>query len=376
MKAPVPPFDPMGLPLPSPILSALAYLTLTLHFVAMQFTVGGALLLLLSWRKHPGVARFLGNGLPLGFSYLVTFGIPPLLFVQVIYGQFFYSSSVLVGAYWISVIPLIIIGYGAAYWHRLSRDARPKYQLVLVAVTVAALLAVGYIYVNNITLSLRPERWLGHYQHNPGGGALNYGEPTRLGRYGLFVVPGLFAAGLALVLRAGFLRGRGAGSEAEASQRIGLRSMVAATVLQTAAVLALWLTLPDAVKLAFGESRALGALAIGAMLLGLGALAVAWLSRTRAGMRLPVLAAHLFVGAIACLVIARDLVRQVYLRPYLELGAAPVVPQWGMFVGFVVTLVAGVVFLVVMTKQTVGGMVGALGEGRDAGQPAKAEPTT
>ena len=191
MNPPVPPFDPMGLPLPSPILSAFAYLTLTLHFVAMQFTVGAALLLLLSWRKQPGIARFFANGLPLGFSYLVTFGIPPLLFVQVIYGQFFYSSSVLIGAYWISVIPLVIIGYGAAYWHKLSRDTRPSCQLVLIAATAAVLLAVGYVYVNNITLSLRPERWLGHYQHDPGGGALNYGEPTRLGRYGLFIVPGL-----------------------------------------------------------------------------------------------------------------------------------------------------------------------------------------
>lgn len=356
MNAPVPPIDPMGLPLPGPILSALAYLTLTLHFVAMHFTVGSALLLLLSWRKQPAVARFLGNGLPLGFSYLVTFGVPPLLFVQVMYGQFFYSSSVLVGAYWISVIPLIIIGYGAAYWHRMSRETRPAFQLVLIAATVVTVLVVGYIYVNNLTLSLRPELWLSHYQTNPGGGALNQGEPTLFARYSLFIVPGLFAAGLALVLRAGFLRRRGAGAEAESSQRLGFRAMLVATVLVAAALLGLWLTLPEPVKQAFSQSRPLGSVAGGAVLLGLAALAVAWVSRRRAGMGLPVLAAHLFVGAVACLVVARDLVRQVYLRPFFDLDRAPVVPQWGMFAAFALTLVAGLVFLIVLTKRTVSGM--------------------
>jgi len=357
MKAPLPPFDPMGLPLPGPILQALAYLTLTLHFVAMQFTVGGALLLLLTWRRQPGVARFFGTGLPLGFSYLVTFGIPPLLFVQVVYGQFFYSSSVLVGAYWISVIPLIIIGYGAAYWHRMSRESRPRYQIVLITATVTVLLAVGFIYVNNLTLSMRPERWLAHYQANPGGGALNLGEPTLYARYALFLVPGLFAAGLALVLRAGFLRGRRAAADAESSQRVGFRSMAIATVLQTAAVLGLWVTLPSVVKHEFTQPGALAFVSAGAALLGLAALVFARLSRNRAGIGLPVLAAHLFVGAVACLVVARDLVRQIYLRPYFELARVPVIPQWGMFAAFVLTLVAGLVFLIVVTKQTVSGMV-------------------
>lgn len=359
MSAPLPPFDPMGLALPGPYLLALAYLTLTLHFVAMQFTVGSALLLLLSWRKQTGIARFFGTVLPLGFSYLVTFGIPPLLFVQVVYGQFFYSSSVLIGAFWISVIPLIIIGYGVAYWHRMSRETRPRIQIALIATVVVCLLAVGYIYVSNITLSLRPERWLAHYQANPGGGALNRGEPTLHARYILFLVPGLFAAGLALVTRAGFLRSRGAGSDADASQRFGFRAMLVATVLQTAALVALWGTLPQSVKNAFSQPGALQNLAIGGVLLGLAALGAAWLSPRRAGTGLPVLAVHLFVGAIACVVVTRDFVRQLYLRPYFEIGRAPVLPQWTMFAAFALTLVLGLGFLGVVTKQMLSRLVAA-----------------
>lgn len=357
MKPPIPDFDPIGLALPGPLLMALSYLTLTLHFVAMQFTVGGALLLLASWRRQPGIAKFFGTALPLGFSYLVTFGIPPLLFVQVVYGQFFYSSSVLIGAFWISVIPLIIVGYGASYWHRMTRESAPKYQLLLVVVTTCVLLFVGYIYVNNFTLSMRPERWLAHYQAHPSGGALNHGEPTLHARYALFIVPTLFAAGLALLVRAGSLRKRGATSEADASYRYGIRSMIVATTLQTLAAIGLAMTLPPPVKAALFQPSALSACALGAAVLGASALGVGVLARKRAGTGMPIIAAHLFVGAVACLVVARDLVRQIYLRPYFQLGHAPVIPQWSMAMAFVLILVVGLVFLVVVTKQMVTGLV-------------------
>ena len=98
-------------------------------------------------------------GLPLGFSYLVTFGIPPLLFVQVLYGQMFYSSSVLVGAFWIAVVPLLILAYAMVYSHKLTRRTRPRIQIWVLSIAALAMLSVGFIYVNNLTLSMTPERW-------------------------------------------------------------------------------------------------------------------------------------------------------------------------------------------------------------------------
>lgn len=358
MTPPIPSFDPLGLPLPAPYLSALSYLTLTLHFIAMQFTVGGAILLLWAWKKDRGIARFFGTGLPLGFSYLVTFGIPPLLFVQVMYGQFFYSSSVLIGAFWISVIPLIIVGYGAAYWHRMTRDSRPAYQLVLIVATTAALLSVGFIYVNNLTLSMRPDRWMSHYAANPAGTSLNLGEPTLWPRLAFFLVPALFAAGLALVLRAGYLRSRNRQSAAS-SQRVGVNTMLLATVLQAIAAFALLSKLPKPIAAAITQPGLYLALAVAASVLGLCALALAWLSAKRKGMALPILAAHLYAGTVACVVVLRDLVRQLYLAPYFKLSEAKVLPQWGMFIGFVVVLLAGLLFLVVLTKQMVSGLIAA-----------------
>ncbi|HOU91811.1 MAG TPA: hypothetical protein PLU22_12240 [Polyangiaceae bacterium] len=370
MNAPLPPFDPLGLPLVPWLLHAIAYLTLTLHFAAMQFTVGGALLMLLCWRRQPGIARFFGTALPLGFSYLVTFGIPPLLFVQVIYGQFFYSSSVLIGAYWIAVIPLIIGGYAASYWHRMTRDVRVQNQRVVIATIVACVLLVGYIYVNNLALSLRPDLWLAHYAAYPSGNALVFGEPTLHARYLLFVVPALMTAGMALVLRASFLRGRGATAEADSSYTVGVRSLAVGFLLEVGAAAWFGVAAPPAVREAFAAPGALPWLAAASALLALGALVAAYQSQGRAGLGLPLLGAHLLLGAVACLVVVRDLVRQIYLRPYFEVSSAPVLPQWGMFAAFALVLVTGVAFLVVTTRQTVQGLLAA--SRRAAAAPAGA----
>jgi hypothetical protein len=356
MSTPIPAFDPLGLPLPPILLQVLSYLTLTLHFAAMQYTVGGALVMLWAWKKEPKIARFFGTGLPLGFSYLVTFGIPPLLFVQVMYGQFFYSSSVLIGAFWISVIPLIIVGYGAAYWHRITRENRPKYQMLLIGTTTAIVLTIGFIYVNNLTLSMTPARWMNHYQANPGGGALNLSEPTLWPRYGFFIVPAIFVAGLTLLLRGGYLSRRNP-EAAKVSRRIGVNLAIGASVLQAIFSFALFSKLPKTIAAQLTVPGIYSGLAIAATVLGLAALGVAILSTKRTGMGLAILAAHLYFVADACVVILRDLVRQLYLAPYYKLSEAPVVPQWGMFFGFVLALVLGLVFLIVVTKQMVGGLV-------------------
>lgn len=366
MRPPIPPFDPLGLPLPAFLLQALAYLTFTLHMLAVQFTLGGAILLLATWvraRRRGSAdsasqanARFWGTGLPLGFSYLVTFGIPPLLFLQVMYGQFFYSSSVLVGAFWISVIPLLITGYGAAYWHKLTRDARPNMQTAIIALPLLVLLFIGFIYVNNLTLSMTPDRWLALYQAHRGGGTLNLGEPTLVPRYLMILAPALTVAGLAQVVRAAVLRGWGRKAAASASQRMGLRAMLIGVVVEALASLWMLSALPGSVRSAVTSGGVLSVLAALGVVLGLGAIVLAWRSGKRPGLALALVASGLQLGATAAMVVLRDFVRHAYLRPYFDLGRVEVQAQWGMFALFAAVLLIGVVFLSVTAKRTVSGL--------------------
>jgi hypothetical protein len=42
-------------------------------------------------------------------------GVPPLLFAQVLYGRALYTSSVLIGVYWISIIGILMLTYWLLY---------------------------------------------------------------------------------------------------------------------------------------------------------------------------------------------------------------------------------------------------------------------
>ncbi len=349
----IPTPDPLGYPVPAVLLQSLACFTLTLHFMAVGFTLGG--LMLLAWARlrrrtgHDEAARFLGSALPLGFSYLVTLGIPPLLFVQVLYGQMFYSSSVLIGAFWIMVTPLLIIAYGLLHLHKMTRDRRPKPQLPYLLVALGSMLFIGFIYVNNITLSFSPDRWLEMYAAHPGGGNLNTAEPTLWPRYLLFVFPAFTVAGLALVL-AGALMRRWRGKEHGAPvSAFGLKSFVLGRVFTAGSAAAMIATLPDAIseRVLSGTGETIH-LAAG---LGLAAVAttIGFLAARRGSVRLSVLAFVVMAVEVASFVVLRDRVRLDYLVDHFALSDVPMNAQWEMFAIFAAALLVGLVFLIVLT---------------------------
>lgn len=349
---PLPPFDPVGLPAPAVVILALAYLTFTLHLLAVHFTLGSVLLMALARRRpdpaRQQIARFLGTVAPLGFSYLVTFGIPPLLFVQLLYGQFFYASSVLIGVFWISVIPLLILAYGALYAHRLTRDRRPGAQGLIVTVALLGMLTIGFIYVNNLTLAMTPGRWLEIYAAHPGGATLNLGEPTLLPRLLTFLGLSPAMAGVVVWWRGRRLH-RTPGQEASATVMESWgRKGIGVGVLTWIVGLASWVaTLPEAPRSVLSGSGIVLAGAV--VVLGIAAALPALLASRGGGVAAPVLSGTFLALGLACLILVRDQIRMAYLQDHFSLQAIPVFPQWGMLAIFAATLVAGVAFTLFWT---------------------------
>ena len=119
-----PAVDPIPLPAPVWLFKALHILTLALHFISVELLLGG--LLVAVWlnfygsrRRHDAAAMLrldaaaaLARRLPIVMTYVINLGVPPLLFAQVLYGQALYTSSVLIGFYWIAVVFLLM----ACYW--------------------------------------------------------------------------------------------------------------------------------------------------------------------------------------------------------------------------------------------------------------------
>jgi hypothetical protein len=346
--APIPSPDPLGFPAVPALMQGLAYLTLTLHFLAMMFTVGGALLMLVAYlRGDRPTQRFFATALPLGFSYLVTFGIPPLLFVQVLYGQLFYTSSVLIGGFWIMLVPLLITAYGLLYWHKLMAAERPR-RWAPALVALAAMLSIGFILVNNLTLLQTPDTWLAKYGAHPGGMTLNTEEPTHGARYAFFMLCTLVVAGAAMILRGAYLRRWGHAEAGRSAARQGLTAALigfGGAALSAAGVLA---AMPPAIReFILGAGTPLWLLVAGGAFTLL-ALLCAVVAARGAGLAPSYAAILSLTGALACIVVLRDQVRGAYLAPHFHLADVPVHTQWGMLALFGVSLAAGLALLIVL----------------------------
>ncbi len=362
----IPAADPLGLPVPAWLIRALSYLTLTLHLTAMHFTVGAALLLL--WTRlcksdgHEGTSRFLGSGLPLGVSYLITLGIPPLLFVQVLYGQFFYTSSVVIGAFWIQVIPAVILAYAGFYYHKMKRDSRPGGQMVVITLCTMLLLYVGFIYVNNFTLAISPEKWQQWYAEAPGGGVLSHEDGSVHPRLLLFLAGAFSVAGLALIWRGTYLEKWGIVDAGRASRGLGFRALVLTPVLWIAGAAGWFAAQPDAIRSLFSGDSGVNSAWVPLILWcagGLVMIVAAYRAKQRVGVFATLVASLGMVAATACMVVLRDGHRIAQLAPSWDSSTVDVRAQWFMFILFVAFLVVGLAMVIGLLMKSLPGMAAA-----------------
>ena len=204
---PFPAVDPIPLPAPIWLLKLLHIVTLALHFVAVEMLLGGLLLavLLSLFRGSPSslvTARALARRLTVVMTFVINLGVPPLLFAQVLYGRALYTSSVLIGVYWISIIGLLMLAYWLLYKFSARLEAgKSAWWVGLTAWLIAG--SVARLLSTNMTLMLRPEVWRDMYSASAMGAYLPTGDPTLTPRWLLMLAGGLFVGGLWLIYLAG-----------------------------------------------------------------------------------------------------------------------------------------------------------------------------
>lgn len=204
---PFPAVDPIPLPAPIWLFKLLDIVTLALHFLAVQILLGGLLLavaLSLFRRSGPSqvAARAMARRLTVVMTYVINLGVPPLLFAQVLYGRALYTSSVLIGAYWISIIVLLMLAYWLLYrFSARLESGRSGWWIGLSAWVIAGFIA--RLLSTNMTLMLRPEVWRQMYSASAAGAYLPVGDPTLTARWLLMLAGGLFIGGVWMVYLAG-----------------------------------------------------------------------------------------------------------------------------------------------------------------------------
>jgi hypothetical protein len=202
-----PAVDPIPLPAPIWLLKLLHIVTQALHFVAVEMLLGGLLLavLLSLYRGSPVslvTARALARRLTVVMTFVINLAVPPLLFSQVLYGRALYTSSVLIGLYWISIIGLVMLTYWLLYRFAARLEAgKSAWWIGLTAWLVAG--SIARLLSTNMTLMLRPEVWLGMYSASAMGAYLPPADPTLEPRWLLMMAGGFFISGLWLIYLAG-----------------------------------------------------------------------------------------------------------------------------------------------------------------------------
>jgi hypothetical protein len=351
--------DPLPQPAPAWLMWALLQLTFLLHVLAMNVVLGGSILAL-HWRfgRRPSdatarasiVAAFT-KALPVAVAAAVTFGVAPLLFVQVLYGRLFFTSSILMGWLWLAVVPLVILGYSGAYLLAFRGEALGS-RARWVAVAVAAVFAgVAFLYVTNVTRSLRPDTFAGAYRVSGAGLTLNLGDPTFWPRY-LHMLLGAVAVAAMGVALYGLARRRHEPELAAWAMRRGIVVFGVATAANVLVGIGLLATQPRGIlmRLLGGDPGATSLLAVAVLLAIAAAGLVPLVLVARNTARATGAQAAVLLATLVAMVLLRDQLRQQSLRLSGFEPPAWVAPQWGPFAVFALFLVAAVVAIAWMAR--------------------------
>jgi hypothetical protein len=332
----VPALDPAPIPGPPGLLVFLWVVTFFLHLLFVNAALGGAIfnaLLPVALRpeaRRPVSLFFVDVG-SWAISLAVTFAIAPLLFLQTLYGRFFYSATVLIAPVWLGLLALLMVAY-YLNWAAKFRLKAGRSAVVPVTASAVLLVTIAAIQVAVYLIQVQPALWA-DFAARP---SLVLGDPTFIPRLLHFL---LAALSMAAILPAAWPHPLG--PAAADAARFGLFMALVATGAQF--VVGLWLlgVLPAGVLkgLMTGGAATLGPLSAGVLI----GIALVWiLLRAHASpgnVRLARVAlAHLVVAA-ALMVVTRHQLRDLYLAAARANERLEVATQWNVLALFLAVFV-------------------------------------
>ena len=328
----------------------LLMLTFLLHILVMNAMLGGGIIALFSAlrgdKQNTLLGKEFGYKWPYTIAFAVNMGVAPLLFVQVLYGQFIYSSSVLMAVWWFSIFGLLILAYYGAYIYDFKFDALGNLRIFMLGFSVIILLYIGFLFSNNMTLMMQPEKWQAYF-NNPDGSLLNLSDPSLFPRYLHFVVGSVAVAGLFLAL-VGHLRFMKSKVNREFLIDQGMIYFTYATAVQIFIGFWFLLALPKNVMMVFMGGTSYGTiLLILGIILGFAALYIGYKKQV-------IMASIVTLVTIIEMIFMRDLVRIAYLEPYFQLTDLVVEPEYSPLIFFLVTFAIGLALIGYMLKLAFG----------------------
>lgn len=358
----VPALDPTAIPAPSWLFHFLLVFTFVLHALFMNLALGGTILAAISQLFSGGrggedrvaLARRLMGINTYAISLAITTGIAPLLFVQVLYQQFFYTATILIGWMWLTLLVMLMLGYYAAYAYKFrGAPAKGSGGTVWLMVAAVMFLLIAMIHVAVNLIHSQPGKWAA-LAENPWAILADAAYFPRL----LHFV--LAAIGFTSIIAAWWAaRQAAAGRDVDRNTQIARytwRWTLWTTLLQILGGFLLLMVLPRDVLLGLMRGGAATMIPLTlSIVLGIGMLMM--LARvSEPAQKLGTVTGTLatMVLTVVVMSITRHQVRVIYLQPVTSQYEMVSAPQWGNFVLFALLLVAGLATVAYMVKQVLG----------------------
>lgn len=154
------------------LVTVLHLLTLSLHFMAMNFLLGGVLITLISStrkRWDDATAVKFARLFPAATAATVTLGVAPLLFLQLVYPRQVYAAAIVSGWFWLGVIAAVIVAYYALYRASFAGQRTGRAGDAVLLLALAGLLYVSLVYSSVFSMAEQPALARDLYAKDPSG---------------------------------------------------------------------------------------------------------------------------------------------------------------------------------------------------------------
>jgi hypothetical protein len=323
------------LPAPFLLITVLHLVTLSLHFVAMNFMLGGVIVVL--WGKFndrwndPTVQKFV-KLFPSVMAATISFGVAPLLFLQLVYPRQVYPAAIVSAWPWLMIIPVLIVAYYGFYTVSFSKKAGSGRKKLLLSLALLGLLYVSFVYSSVFSMAERPDFIKQLYAGNQSGLLINSDFGDYIFRwlhmvFGAMTVGGFFVAFL--------------GRDNEQAFTVGktffIWGMALAALFGFIYLVSFGELLPGLMK-----SPAIYFLTIG-IILSLGSLHFFFKKK------LIMSGAMIFVSLLT-MVTTRHYVRLLRLGEHYDPSSMTVSPQWSVFILFLIFFVVAIALIAYMLR--------------------------
>lgn len=246
---------PFGFPTATAFYLVWFVATLVLHVLFMNYVLAGSFWLawsLVAGKLRPGKDGFeavqqqpassvsvLYDWIPSMLSGAITAGVAPLLFLQILYQREFYTANLLLFNRWMSILPVLIVGFYSLYLLRTKWLARRSawIRALTSVLPFLCILFVAYSWTENHVLSVQATKtWHAFYAT----GKQVYFTPQIVPRLALWVSGSFSTMAVWLAWQLKYRTDRGLAIAEPAFKELGRIGLTSLTIAALAIVAFAW----------------------------------------------------------------------------------------------------------------------------------------